>query len=422
MVSSFEKSSNHIINDTITAHLCLEEFCNLRLTCRSLANSFTNRRFRASLLSKYIDVTEDGLECFAEGAQAGDLRSLVQNLTLTGIVMASQPEGKPNLKARDLSVTLLSRAFKGLAEHGNNGGKLRSLSLRVAVISDTGRRILPRDAKLDGLARQVGTLREAVWSCAIKTLDIALSSLAQSQLRLENLDVFDAHDMQHCGIAWDRLGELDWHDIGHRGSLTYLRSLSASLASSRQAFALDESNLAGLDNCLRLCKRLEDIELHYLSVRWRGSPPLSSSSLLQRVASIEPYPFGNLQRCRLRGVSAHQDDLLALVSRAQLRGFSMEMIRLVSGTFRPIFNLLTGDAASITSLYLDRLHEHGSGWMIYFLEPEGSGIGDHKLARQGEDVKNPIVYHFPVVGPCSTPTTNAQINRREVEYGPVYYF
>ncbi|KAH8662730.1 F-box domain protein [Ilyonectria robusta] len=431
------ESCPDLVVECIVNLLDLDDICNLRLSCKSLAVKSSHYRFKTFFRSKHVDVTADALRTFAQGTQAGGLRSLVQELYLIGIANETRNQKKPRTRndsrneeiRRAREINLLSQAFNGLAKYSKNGS-LPSLTLRVAIVRNDKERILPVDA------RPWPPMRKSVWQCTIYTFDTALRALAASKLRIESLNVFNDPDMERCSLACEQLNIIDWNDSGLAESFASLRSLSISIstrvfrfhkdiqedehdegqpprkdAAEVQAEAGDESNFVGLSRLLPLCNRLENFEVHYLQVPTGYSNLIDRfccEKILQRVVELDRLPI--LKRCRLRGISAREVDLLDFVKRTRVCELSLESMILRTGTFRPIIDHCTSETANMTKLYFDTLYErHNREEMIFFVGGGKSRIGfpsanaTERLEREGDSVRHPITYYNPPLTPMGNP-------------------
>ncbi|KAI8670596.1 hypothetical protein NCS57_00531400 [Fusarium keratoplasticum] len=431
--------------------LGLGDICNLRLSCKSLALKSSQYHFKTFFRSKHVDVTADALRIFAQGIQAGGLRSLVQELYLTGIANESEKRRKPRTPSdgqkeetrRRQEINLLSQAFNGLAKYSKNGS-LPSLTLRVAIARNDKETVSPADA------RPLIPLRKSMWLCTIYTFDTALRALAASNLRIEGLNVFNEPDMQRCSLACEQLNVIDWNDSGFVESFATLRSLSISIstrvfrfhkdthedehdegqpprrdAAEVQAEAEDENNFVGLSRLLRLCSRLENLEIDYLRIPTGYSDLIGRfccEKILQRVVELDRLPI--LQHCRLCGISAREMDLLDFVKRTRVRELSLESMILRTGTFRSILDHCTSKTANLTKLHFDTLYErHDREKMIFFAGGGKSRIGfpsayaTERLDREGESVRHPITYYIPPLAPSENPWIPEWRRFKRTEHG-----
>ncbi|KAH7169854.1 uncharacterized protein B0J16DRAFT_312542 [Fusarium flagelliforme] len=411
--------------------LDLDDICNLRLSCKSLALKSSQYRFRTFFRSKHINVTVDALRTFAQGTQAGGLRSLIQELYLEGIAKEyenrkpwRQKDWQKEEISRTQEVNLLSQAFNGLVKYSKNRS-LRLLTLRVAIVRNSEETILPADAG------PLVSLQKSMWLCTMYTFDTALYALAASNLRIDSLNIFNQPDMQRPSLACDQINAIDWNDSGFSKSFATLRSLSISLStriftlcraihenkhgvgrSSKkdvaevQAEAEDENDFVGLSRLLRLCNQLGNLEIDYFR-NLRGYSDLADyfyyERILQRVVELDRLPI--LKRCKLSGISAEETDLLEFIQRTRVRELSLEKVILCTGTYRSIFDYCTSRVASMTKIHFDTLYEtiyerpHREK-MIFFAGGGKSRIGfpsasaTERLDREGDSVRTSITYYI----------------------------
>ncbi|RFN48314.1 hypothetical protein FIE12Z_7434 [Fusarium flagelliforme] len=267
--------------------LDLDDICNLRLSCKSLALKSSQYRFRTFFRSKHINVTVDALRTFAQGTQAGGLRSLIQELYLEGIAKEyenrkpwRQKDWQKEEISRTQEVNLLSQAFNGLVKYSKNRS-LRLLTLRVAIVRNSEETILPADA---------GPL-------------VSLQKTA-SNLRIDSLNIFNQPDMQRPSLACDQINAIDWNDSGFSKSFATLRAIhenkhgvgrsSKKDVAEVQAEAEDENDFVGLSRLLRLCNQLGNLEIDYFR-NLRGYSDLADyfyyERILQRVVELDRLPI-----------------------------------------------------------------------------------------------------------------------------------
>lgn len=441
MAVSLENYSPEIV-ESIVVLLDLNDIRNLRLCSRSLAAKCSQHHLKRFFRRKHIELTREELGLFANGIQAGGLRHLLQDLTITGI--ANEEYTAPNKAPGD--PRLLSRAFQELAS--TNRDKSPSLlSLRVAVATKNEERIPP--------AKSIGMfVWKRVWQSTADTFITAFQALAASSLPIECLNIFNGSEQQRCSLASDQLNKINWSDAGLARSLASVQSLSISLSCRALEFyededeqeynwendilednetepperdrdelraeAEDDDNFTGLAKLLKLLGQLQTFELHYLHIH--NVLPIDSQDerLFQHVAGLANLP--TLKWCRLRGIIVREEHLLAFIKGTSVNELLLETVKLRSGTFRSIFEYCTSDEASITKLYFDALTEGNNG-MVHFIGPGCSRIGfdpltmgSEMLERQGNEVKQPIIYHFPNMGPWGAPMMAEWRRYQRLEY------
>ncbi|QKD63142.1 uncharacterized protein FOBCDRAFT_254811 [Fusarium oxysporum Fo47] len=426
--------------ECIVQLLDLDDICNLRLTCKSLALRSSQYRFRTFFRSKHIKLMVDALRTFAEGIQAGGLQSLIQHLYLVGIVdeCGSRKPGRQNYwqneeTRRTQEVNLLSQAFNGLAKYSKNGSP-RLLTLRVAIVRNGEETTLPADSG------PLVPLQRSVWLRTMHTFDTVVSALAASGLRIDGLNIFSEPDMHCSSLACDQINAIEWNDSGFAKTLATLRSLSISLstrvfafpralqenkqdvgrsskrdAAEVQAEAEDENDFVGLSRLLRLCNQLENLEINYLRVPIGYSALVGHfyyETILQRIVELDRLPI--LKRCKFSGISAKEADLLGFIQRARVRELSLEKVILCTGTFRSTFDYCTSRAASMTNLHFDTLYEtlydsHYVEKRIFFAGGGKSRTGfpsalaTERLDREEVSVRTSIIYYISPRTPIDNP-------------------
>ncbi|KAK5119633.1 hypothetical protein LTR85_007462 [Meristemomyces frigidus] len=312
MAPCLEDCPNEIL-EAIVILLDLVGICSLRRTCRSMAASATQSHFKSFFLSKRVELEEGELRLFAGATQSGGLGCLIQELSLVELAISVS---ESNLVARDDPTEvsrLLTQAFSGLAA-GSKTGKLNTLLLEVAVVqSDT-------EARLPPAAVPSGNWR-CVWRAAASTFDVAWRALVASRLPIQSLNVFNGPQLHRCSLGSNHLGSIDWRDPGVAESRANMKSLSISLSNrtvemyednteqenesvkeygesedsgqrdmeDMRAEAEAECNFSGLANLLRVCPRLDSLEVHYFTLRNRPLTDVEAhhERLLQSVVELD---------------------------------------------------------------------------------------------------------------------------------------
>ena len=449
MARGLEGCPSEII-EQIVVRLDLKHICSLRLSCRSLAAKCVQTYFKKFFRSIHIDLTKDALQTFANGTQAGGLGCLFQELTITGIARQRKERiSRMHNHAKQEEITLLTQAFNRLAFHrvatikSNDLGPL-SLSLRVAVVSDTGERILPIDAP--------GALaHKRIWPATADTFETVMRALAASRLPIAGLNVFNHPTLQQCSLACDELDKINWNDPGFPKAFAPLRSLSISLSNRLleiyehedecegasaadwlslpkrnehivRAEAEADTNFVGLSRLFRLLSHLDNLELHYLRIEpFHITGGYDHTRLLHCLAA-ETDRLPKIKSCRLRGLATREADLLAFLKWTGVRELHMEHVCLYWGTFRSIFDYCTSERANMTRLWFDDLSE---GKRVHFIGADGWSrwdgwvpeYGAEMLEREGDEVKQPISYEFRIIPLMGFPAYTDWLNHLRLEYG-----
>ncbi|OBT67777.1 hypothetical protein VE03_03453 [Pseudogymnoascus sp. 23342-1-I1] len=456
MGSCLERCPVEIINaivESIELH-DLKTICNLRLACRTLAaKTSLSPHFQAFFKSKHVELKEQALRPFAQDTQAGGLRCLIQNLTLSGFASGDKPRRIRTWKDKMLSsrqrhISLLSQAFNALAKNSPTG-KLESLSLEVTVSPAFQHRHQPPRAHASFEWRPV-------WMAAVDTFLMAIPSLAGRRIQIDSLTIFNGPEQQRCSLPCDVLAKIDWDAPGLPKALSSVQTLSISLSNrvfrtdefededgpgvdpdeghlhQQISIAQDESNFTGLANLLQLLPQIKSIDWHYFGLRGDfqnlllSSPERRHELLLQHIVELDTLPA--LTHCTLRGVYAREIDLLAFIKQTGVAQVRLLNVHLVSGTFRSIFDYCTSAAAPVTEVYFDNLAEptpqspqvrfFGRAWSRLGYGEEGYFCS--LLEQSGGDVKRHIPYHTPILGPEDSPSMREWRAFQYREYGNGY--
>jgi hypothetical protein len=444
----------------------------LRLTNRYLRSTVTQRLFGSYVCSRRVNVTGTDLQKLVDVTQRGWLGCEIRDLTLVGVVnntKALEAALKANAddpRKRDLEnlqerrqayqqllesgqiVRLLSQIFRNLAANSATG-KLRSLSLAVTVYrQDSQREITPL----------AGGSWRLIWQTAAETFRIVLAALQESKLEVSRLKIFSDPQLQKCSLESHELARIDYNSEGLIKALGALNALSVSVSeriidlnplaaqlsddpadevdwsddepdediNEVVAKAQDENNFVGLANLLRVCHALKSLHIHQYLIdfhNFSSNTRNPNERLFQRIVELDRLP--ELEVCSLRGVFVREIDLLAFLKRVRLRRLSMENVVMVSGTYRSIFDFCTDEASVLSFLYLDELMIQND--LIYFTgagEPRfQTWVGAHgsnTLKREGEELRQPILYHLPdgPAIPMASPARQEWLLQQRREYGP----
>lgn len=447
MPSPFETCPTEVVCEIVSPAIS-----NLRLSCKKLAaKADASAHTQARFTSKHVDLTEQALQTFAEGTQAGGLRCLVQNLTLSGAVVTGVQAPRTRtweqraLASRENKISLLGHAFAALAKY-SRAGMLTSLSLEVAIPPELRQQDRQYGRPPFPYAEDVW---KPIWTAAVDTFHIVFGALDKSRLRIQNLNIYNSAGQQRCSLPCDALSRVAWdRQPGLAESLSSVRSLSISLsnrvfradedglgrgatqlqANDRDqdlAVLYDDRNFRGLAGLIQLLKKqLKVFEWHYFRLHGELHDPdferrieQMHARLLSEVVKLDNLP--SLTRCTLRGLYATPADLLGFVKRTRVTELSLEHIRLISGTFRRLFDYCTSAEAPITRLSCFDLGELGAPVMpsVLFSGPDSAvGIMWWSLDLDGDGVKQPISYRTQR-GPIDTPITRVWRAAAYREYG-----
>jgi hypothetical protein len=297
------------LTERIVILLHLSDICSLRLTSRSLAVKTFQRRLKTSFRKKRVEITEEGLRSFvAITGFSGDLGCLLQDLTLVepvynSLTLTTDLEKEAKLVAeftshsgyklhrqelseeqlrqtrldlavlkerraeqidfrrRRRDVELLRQAFSNLDAYG---ASLRVLRSEVAIyIDDTTTPRLPifgRDEK-------------PIWDSASHVSRTLFASLADCDLPIQSLNLFNISRMVRCSLPLEELNRVDFASIRLGLSLNHLTELSLRVSDRHvddliykglpEEFVQD--NFDGLKSFLRTCPSIQKLDLAHFS-------------------------------------------------------------------------------------------------------------------------------------------------------------
>ncbi|KAL4911466.1 hypothetical protein BDW74DRAFT_172923 [Aspergillus multicolor] len=124
-------------------------------------------------------------------------------------------------------------------------------------------------------------------------------------------------------------------------------------------------------------------------------------------ATIPTTLFAHLHRLTLRGFRTTEPDLLAFIQALPIRALSLISVKLLAGTFQPVFDYCVSEATGLENLHFDDLFEPELVSHVYFDGETGGGkrkppridfgrACSHELIWSGMDVRRPIVYFTPL--------------------------
>ncbi|ETS77415.1 hypothetical protein PFICI_11289 [Pestalotiopsis fici W106-1] len=478
--ASFEELPVEIV-ESIVQLLDVADIGSLRLASRPLNSKATQGHFRSFFFSKRVKVNSCQLEKLEFITKHGFLGCQIRDLTLVGLVYDTKglkaavrrhpedSEKQHDLKelseqevdyedSRDsgLIVRLLGNAFRNIAAK-SRAGKLHSLSLEVAVYR--------LDAQNESRPSE-GENWQPVWQGAAETFHTVFSSLRESWVRVDDLNIFNEPYLQQCSIASNELSSVISCTDGLSHTLESLRSLSISMSAPIVNFsqfsdgwahksdsfnaedneeseedeetritrlvtkAYHEKNFNSFGDLVAACRNLKSLEIHQYSVNrsWAHiRVPIPMHRLFQHgIGTLVTLP--PIEECSLNGVFLRESDILGFLQKStnSLRRLSMKTVTMVKGSYVAVFDHIARKTPNLDYLYLDELRLKYE-W-IHF-----TGVGDPKfntwegahggntLTREGkEEAQQPIPYHLPTGGrlPYSTPSYHEWLQAQRLEYGP----
>lgn len=171
----------------------------------------------------------------------------------------------------------------------------------------------------------------------------------------ESIDIFNSQ--QRSSLASDELSQVVFASAGlSKVETDFSVSRVPKYMNDLRRRAADENNSVRLARFLKLCRKMEKLELHHLRLRHVVLKPtdLHNERLAQRV--IEMVDLQSVRKYRLRGLKIREEDLLRLVNQQRLLELLLEAVTVID-TFRPVFDCCTSGESRIQQLDLDQPHE-----------------------------------------------------------------
>ncbi|EME45817.1 hypothetical protein DOTSEDRAFT_79674 [Dothistroma septosporum NZE10] len=397
--------------ERVVCCLPLDDIRSLRLVSRATAYKATQDKYRSCFRSKRVELTRAALECMVHTTADRGLGSLVENLTLVGIVynttilrgllekgensvhalqdLSKEQEAytesetkqvvidlnmlerrqaeDDELRASGTDRALLTEAFTSIAASTSAG--LKSLSLQIAVYrDDASNQILPRD---EGSQR-----RRSMFEAAARAFTMTMSCLRASGLSVQALNIFAKKpESLGCNLPCDSLRHVDF---GEWPAVAEVRTLSIGIAdrivdesvatsgnkaeSGIQAARDqidDDASYSALSKMIAACQNLENLDISAYQIVH------SDRNLRNLQRELRPRyvhhltrvkPLCKLRSLRLAGLMANTSDLASLLSNhsSTLHHLSLMNIRLTQGSWTPLMALpLT---MNLETIHLEDLH------------------------------------------------------------------
>lgn len=189
-----------------------------------------------------------------------------------------------------------------------------------------------------------------------------------------------------------------------------------------QALTTGERNTRAICKFIQHCPVLEDLQLHWYTLRTTNlTNAISEEELFfDRVAQSCQFPF--LKRCTLKGIRTSAATLLSFLRQMQLKSIEMEEIQLQPGEVRLVFDYLVKHMEQLEHVHLNDLWERR---IIYFDAPgephfPGSDppIGPSILTRTGTDARTPIKYQYSKGYALGSVKASQWRRKKDMQYGP----
>lgn len=409
MGSPLETLHVELIEQIVTL-LEYSDIAALRLTSRVIEAKASNWHFNSFFKIKEIDLTTKNLQRFVQVTEKWQRGCLLQHCTIRGIIRGDAPAVHEDEAEHQ---RFLSKALHNLKQKSPEKS-LVSLKLHVAVLVENSNGDLVRPEKYCN--------GREVWKAALRTFRLAMMALRESQLPVnEHLNIFG--DLRGCSLGYDAfLAEFAPTSTMTREVFRSLKKLTVRLSAppnldgvpgecpvageyqpppSAQGGSKANYMLRETLHILPTVASLESVDLHWYTLGEENS--LALSTLLAaspQEGDISP-DLPHLKECRLQGFYTSETELLNFLTSVRPTKVALTYIRLISGTYTPVFRYLTSPDSQVVSYHLDDLIEDGR--LVHFAVPGRpkfpysayQNVGPNTLSREGDQINEVIQYRFP---------------------------
>lgn len=167
---------------------------------------------------------------------------------------------------------------------------------------------------------------------------------------------------------------------------------------------------------------IEELNLHWYntSLLLQPQPRATSAEKHWLNQVLLAISFHKLRHLVLRGLHVTQSSLEKLLTARFLQQVHLEKIHL-TGSLRPILDILTSKNTAISRFYLDDIYERR---LVHFrikgtpkYPYHGTVPGPSTVSREGEEVRLPLEYEVPGVKPLPSQELMDFLRRRREEFG-----
>ena len=383
------------IIEAIVAKLTFADVCQLRLTTRELAAKSSHGSFKAHFITKTVHLSSAReLEIFGGVTQSGWQGCALQNLTVVGLALSADRANLNDTGERQNQsrADLLAKALTNLRLNSARG-RLGSLTLVIDFQTQ------------DGLCIPLKKVRDwkSVWESAAQTFTIVSCALQTSAIPLEKFDVFDSVD--RCSLGSNRIGSvLELLDLSVPLQALKILSLSVSQREARNCENETSASSQGsgqlsqyISRFFEQCPKLERLHLSWFNLRLTGLTDAEQEERRFFDHAIGPAALPLLQEITLKGIYTSEKSLVSFFEDHRgLRNVNFEELHLEVGSFRPVFDYMTGCLKHLDSVHLDDLWETR---LIQFPSAPGEPHSPHPggptwIARAGAESRKPIKYQL----------------------------
>ncbi|KAI1421433.1 hypothetical protein F5Y12DRAFT_704440 [Xylaria sp. FL1777] len=420
----------------VATYLDFQLICSLRLASCTLARKLSPAHLSRFFAYKNVKLDYGSLNDFVYMTYPGRAGCALQHCTITGVVV--DKPGEPALSR------LLSDAFVNLKRNSPRAGLV---SLRIDAESPPEGTLNDNEQSLqdDGVF-ELSSHRalRIIWRTARQTFETTIATLRECQLSVtEHFQLLGA--VQGCSLSY-RDALLPITQLASTTTVfSLLKKLTMSLSSmcmcSVQIPNTDDQSIYGTANVqqsmhgssllqgllviLATMPHLEELDIHWYNVGSLGLTSLEDGTIDLNVAAPLESPHLNLKACSLQGLYVSGEDLLRYLKAARPTKLTLTDIRLIPGTWTPIFEYLSSSISSITSYHLDDLRE-GNGLLVHFDDVPGQSkfpyrgvqMGPSTLTRQMGEVEATIRYQCTTRRPLGSGARTRWLESKKLEFGP----
>ena len=413
-------------SEVIEMVVCLlhcRDICNLRLVSRYMDAASTQAHYKSFFVSKEVELGSNAISECAAILRHSRFAGLLQDLTLTG---TEKLQRRDRFSTGD--VDTLCMAFRDLY---NLYKRSNQYGLRTLTAGLTDSEFAP-----SGVSSELAS-RSAAGAQAVRT---TLHVANDSDIPIESIDLL-YHPLA-CSVPCC-IFEAPFGSVKPSSNWSALRCLSLSLTyhvrtganpvlNCTDSGVIESLTYDSADAVTRRVEALVDFfsllpNIEELDLHWYNNSLLR---LIQpRVISAEKYwlnqvslavSFHKLKTLVLRGLHVTQSCLEKLLTAPSLQQVHLEYIHL-TGSFRPILDILIGGNTAISQFYLDDIYERrlvhfrirGSPKFPY----HGWVPGPSTVLRKGEEVRLPLEYEVAGVNPLVSQEIMDLWERRREMFG-----
>lgn len=434
--------SNELL-ENIAEYLELQDLCNLRCVSREICHKASQRKYQSYFRRKRVYLTRDGLQDFAWATSEGRFGRLIKDLTLVGIVPASEDldfrtMAEFSRKPLDKTLHPSNRLYQEWQSDLKNGIALDCLQTTLSRIGGNyhGLDRLCLDLIMDAPRAEDRVFRvhyrRTDTFVAAEMCTLVLAALQKSKIGVITLELFCCEpDSSQWRLPTDVLRETFLHGNDDDAScLSSVRRLATSVGhpcSAAEVTAQDADGLPkvldsgtehdGLAALLRLCNDVEELLVfsfkHFEEFEFPFyMGPSDQRGSIARLLPLDVHQCAeyanppSLRSVCLDNLNAEIADLTTFIDchRTTLECIELLNVLIEGGSVRLLLERLTLEhCAKLRRIHLGSLSEvrdscvrpilfdrhQASEWTVLSSDHQD----DNTITRHGPDLRTPITYH-----------------------------